>query len=95
MWLVVCEVSFEPGDLAGDDTKGFMRVTMWGPTGESLRERLAECLQSHGWHLISIEKVRRIDQDADYSDEIAEMIDRTRHNPDAIIVGRVFSYKVE
>jgi hypothetical protein len=95
LWLVICEVLFEPGDLPLGDTKGFMRVTMWGDSEQSLRSRLAECLESYRWHLISIESASPINEDSNYPEEVAEMVDRTRGNPEAIIVGRVFSYKEE
>ena len=95
IWLVVCEVLFEPGDLPSENTKGFMRVTMWGDTEDSLRNRLAQCLESYRWYLISIENAHPIDENVEYPEEIADMIDRTRGNPEAIIVGRVFSYTAE
>jgi hypothetical protein len=72
-----------------------MPVTMWGDTEDSLRDRLAQCLESYRWYLISIEKADPIDESVEYPEETVDMINRTRDNPEAIIVGRVYSYKPE
>jgi len=74
-------------------TKAFVPVTTWADSAESAEKKLSDYLKSFKWHLISVEDARRIDEREDYGDEVAEMIDRTRSNPRAIILGRFFSYK--
>jgi hypothetical protein len=95
IWLVLCEVLFEHEDLPSGHTKGFLRVTVWGDTKVSLTDRLAQCLESYRWRLVSIEKAGPIDENVEYPEEIADMVDRTRGNAEYIIVGRVYSYTAE
>ena len=95
IWLVLCEILVEPGDLPSGSTKGFLRVTMWADSEESVKERLSECLESYRWHLISIEKANPIEESVEYPEEILLMIERTRNSENAIILGRIYSYKVE
>jgi len=39
--------------------------------------------------------VRRFDDSRNYDDDILEIVDQARTNPDACIIGTVFSYKPE
>jgi len=50
-------------------------------------------METFKWHLISIEDAHPIDEQRNYEDELIEMIERARENPEAIIIGRFFSYK--
>jgi hypothetical protein len=93
MWKVVAEVLVTPGALASGDTKAFVPVTTWADSADAAREKLSRYLESFKWHLISIEDAHPIDENQDYGEEIAEMIERTRNNPDAIILGTFYSYK--
>jgi|SRR5580700_1481265 hypothetical protein len=93
MWMVTSEVLVEPGDLPTGSTKAFVNVTTWADSVETAREKLSRYLESFKWHLISIEDAHPIDESRDYGEEVADMIERTRDNPDAIILGRFFSYK--
>ena len=62
-----------------------MNVTTWADSLDTVRAKLSAYLESFNWHLISIEKAQPIDEHLDYGAEVAEMIERTRENPDAII----------
>jgi len=94
IWMAVCEVLVEPGDLPSGSTKAFVRVTTWADSVETLKEKVSRYLSSYEWNLISIEAASPIDESRDYSEEIADMIARTRDNAKAIILGRFYSYKV-
>jgi hypothetical protein len=93
MWKVVAEVLVEPGDMPSGSTKAFVPVTTWADSADTAREKLSRYLESFNWHLISIEDAHPIDENGDYGEEVADMIERTRNNPKAIILGRFFSYK--
>jgi hypothetical protein len=93
IWRVVAEVLVEPGDVPSGDTKGFLIVTTWADSLDTAQEKLSRYLESFKWHLISIEDAHPIDENQDYGEEIAEMIERARNNPDAIILGTFHSYK--
>jgi len=93
MWIATSEVLVEPGDLPSGSTKAFVNVTTWADSLDTVREKVSRCLESYKWHLISIEDAHPIDEGRDYGEEIAEMIERTRNNADAVILGRLFTYK--
>jgi hypothetical protein len=93
IWLVTSEILVEPGDLPSGATKAFVNVTTWADSIDSIKEKLSRYLNTHKWHLISIEKAHPIDETHDYGEEIEDMIERTRANPEAIILGKFNSYK--
>ena len=66
---------------------------MWADSQGALTERLANYLESYRWHLISVESAHPVEEDRQYGDEIAQMIEGARQIEDAIIIGRVYSYK--
>jgi hypothetical protein len=49
-------------------------------------------LESYGWNLLGVEKSNPASLAHDYSDEVADMLERTRANPNAIIYGAFHTY---
>ena len=77
-------------------TKGFMNVTTWADSEQSATTKLAEYIKKFNWHIISVEDVRPIADDEQYDDDqMEDMVQRTRANPDAIILGTFHGYKEE
>ena len=70
-----------------------MNVTTWGGSKEAVTSKIREYLKSTGWHLVSIEEANVIEEDAEYGDVVSDMIERTRDNPNAIILGTFHTYK--
>jgi hypothetical protein len=93
IWKVLAEIQVEPDAMPSGSTKGFMNVTAWANSAEAARGKLARYLESFKWHLIDIEDAHPIDDDHEYGEEIEEMIERTRNNPNAIILGTLHTYK--
>jgi hypothetical protein len=91
--LVTAEILVEPGDLPSGSTKGFVNITTWADSIETIREKLSRYLKTFNWHPISIEKAQPIDESHDYGAVIEDMLERTRSNPDAIILGTFHGYK--
>jgi len=93
IWKVLAEILVEPGDMPSGSTKGFMNVITWADSADQAKQKLARYLESFKWHLIDIEDAQPIDEDVDYGEEIETMINKTRSNPEAIILGTFHSYK--
>jgi hypothetical protein len=91
--MVVAEVLVRPGVLTDGRTKAFVPVTTWADSVDCARRKLSDYLDSFKWHLVSIEDAHPIEENRQYSEEVADMIERTRNNPDAIILGRFFTYR--
>jgi hypothetical protein len=45
------------------------------------------------WHLVSIDEANSIEEDSGYGVGVTEMINSTRNNPNAIILGTFHTYK--
>ena len=88
-----CEVLVEPGDLPSGSTKAFANITTWADSRDMARDRSSQYLESFRWHLISVEEAHPVDESRNYDEEASDMIERAKGNPDAIILGRFFSYK--
>ncbi len=91
--MLTSEILVEPGDMPSGATTAFANVTTWAESMEAARDKVAKYLESFNWHLLSVEKCQQISDDNEYSEEVADMIRRTRANPDAVILGRFYSYK--
>jgi hypothetical protein len=93
IWKVSAEILVEPGDLPSGSTKAFANILTWGDSVGGVQEKISQYLKSFKWELLSIADASTVEEDHDYGDEINSMIERTQGNPQAIILGRFFSYK--
>lgn len=92
MWLIVAEIlSNSHGSSAAEI--GFMNITTWADSKESASSKIEGYLNSFGWHLVQVEKVVIINDAFAWADDVADMIERTRGNPSAIILGTFHTYK--
>jgi hypothetical protein len=53
-----------------------------------------EMLESYGWNLLGVEESNPASLAHDYSDEVADMLERTRANPNAVIYGTFHTHPV-
>jgi hypothetical protein len=95
LWKVVAEIEVEPGDLNLEPgyNKGFMNVITWADSKDSIRDKLSRYLESFKWQLLSVDDVWPVDELSEYGEELAEMVERARQNPNAIILGCFHSYR--
>ncbi len=92
MWLILVEIIARSESPLGSKI-GFMNITTWADSKEAASSKIESYLNSLRWHLVQVEKADVIGKDFPCSDNIADMIDRTRNNPNAIILGTLHSYK--
>ena len=94
IWKLVVEVLVQQGDMPSGLTKGFMNVTTWADSVESAKDKLGNYIQRFQWRILSIEDARPLTDDEEFEDEnMADMVARTRTNPNAIILGTFHGYK--
>ena len=93
LWVITAEILVEPGDLASGDTKGFTNIVTWSDSPTAAQQKVSEVLKSYEWSVLGFEAVRRFDPARSCSNELWEIIDQARTNPNACITGTVFSYK--
>ena len=70
-----------------------MNIMTWSDSREAASLKIERYLNSFGWSLVEVDTADVIDEDSQYADEVADMIDRTRNNPNAIILGAFHTYK--
>ena len=91
IWLVLTEIvaqtTGQPSEI------GFMNVMTWADSCDSAGAKIKQYLESFGWHLVSVEKADVVEENVVYGEDVADMIDRTRNNPKAIILGTFHTYK--
>ena len=92
MWLVVAEI-IGKSDRSPESEIGFMSITTWADSKEAAGTKIEGYLNSFGWNLVEVDTADIIDEDSRLGDEVADMIDRTRDNPNAIILGTFHTYK--
>jgi hypothetical protein len=85
MWLVMVEVAARNREQTESSKIGFMNITTWADSKETASIKIKKYLESFDWHLVAIEKASVIDDNAEYGKDVADMIERTRNNPNAII----------
>jgi hypothetical protein len=95
IWILVVEVLVEPGDLPSGSTRAFTTVTTWAASAEEAREKLSRYLGTFNWKVLDMEQARPHSDSVTYQESVADMIDRTRNNPQAIILGEFHTYKPE
>ena len=93
LWVITAEVLVKPGDLASGDTKGFTNIVTWADSSKTAQKKVSEVLKSYGWEVLGFEAARPFDDSTDYDDDLLDIVDRARTNPNACIIGTVFSYK--
>lgn len=94
IWRLVAEIQVEPGDTKSGLRFGFINVLTWAESAESATEKLAAYLRRFNWHIISIEDARPVSEEEQFDDEeMQDMLERTRKNPNAIILGTLYTYK--
>jgi hypothetical protein len=94
LWIVTCEISVEPGDLDTGNTLAFTNIVTWGEGPEDAAEKVRTCSAEYKWIVLGIERVEPVDHDKDYGESLNELIDQASGNPNALLYGTFYSYKV-
>jgi hypothetical protein len=92
MWLILAEVIADTEGSSGSKI-GFMNITTWADSKDAASSKIERYLNSFEWSLVLVDKGDVIHEDSQFGDEVADMIERTRDNPNAIILGTFHTYK--
>jgi hypothetical protein len=91
LWIGVVEVLTEPSAGAGN-TRAFTNVVTWAETASDFIESVSAVFKEYGWHVLGAENQRPIANETNFSEEIAEIIKRARHNSKACIFSTFYYY---
>ena len=93
IWMVCIELIAQTGDDGSPEKIGFRNITTWADSKETAVSKIRDYIESFGWHLVSVERARAVSEDGEYGDLELDQIERTRDNPNAIILGTFHTYK--
>jgi hypothetical protein len=94
IWIGTIEISWSDEKTPDVFRPAFTVVTTWATTSEEFREKCDRMLESYGWKLLGVDRANPAPENGDFSDEVEDMLERTRGNPNAIIYGTFYSYPV-
>ena len=94
IWIGTIEISNFEWEKPGVRKNAFTVVTTWASNIEQFEQKCVVMLESYGWTLLGVEKANRAPVEGEFSEEVADMLERTRTNPNAIIYGTFYTYPV-
>jgi hypothetical protein len=96
IWIGTVEISFtDPeGPSVARPKPAFTVVTTWASSLDEYGQKCKRMFEGYGWNLLGVERARPAPENGEYSEEVEDMLQRTRNNPNAIIYGTFYSYPV-
>jgi hypothetical protein len=94
IWIGTIEISWSDEKTPDVFRPAFTVVTTWATNAERFRDNCIRMLESYGWRLLGIEQANPVPEDGEFSEEVEDMLERTRINPNAIIYGTFHTYPV-
>ena len=94
IWIGTIEISWIDENRPGVFHPAFTVVTTWATNAEEFREKCIRMLESYGWKLIEVDRANPVPDNVEFNEEVEDMLERTRSNPNAIIYGTFYTYPV-
>jgi hypothetical protein len=94
IWIGTIEISWADEKTPNVFRPAFTVVTTWAGSREEFREKCIRMLKGYGWKLLGVERANPVPDNGEFSEEIEDMLERTKNNPNAIIYGTFYSYPV-
>jgi hypothetical protein len=94
IWIGVVEISYTEANAPTVLKPAFTVITTWASNSEEFHEKCIRMLESYGWGLIGVDQANPVIDGGSYGEEVEEMVEGTRNNPNAIIYGTLHTYPV-
>lgn len=94
IWIGTIEISFFDFDAPDIRKNAYTVVTTWASSPEEFSQKCRRMLESYGWTLLGVDKSNPVPADSVFDDDVADMLERTKANPNAIIYGTFHTYPV-
>ena len=91
LWIGVVEVLTEPDTMEGD-TRAFTNVVTWATTASDYVASVTTVFEEYGWTVLGAENARPIVASEGFNEEMTEIIERAKTNPNACIYATFYSY---
>jgi hypothetical protein len=92
IWIGTIEISWSDEKTPNVYQPAFSVVTTWAANPEEFREKRIRMLGSCGWKLLDVARANPAPDKGEFSEEVEDMLEKTRNNPNAIIYGTFYSY---
>jgi hypothetical protein len=94
IWIGTVEISYAKENAPTAFRPAFTVITTWASNADEYREKCIRMLESYGWVLIGVERSNPLPDNVAFGEEVENMLERTRTNPNAIIFGTFHRYPV-
>jgi hypothetical protein len=94
IWIGTVEVYLANPETPSVSKPAYTNVTTWACDADEFGQKCRRMLESYGWKLLGIARANPVSGDDKFSDEIADMLERTRTNPNATIYGTFHTYPI-
>jgi len=92
IWIGTVEIRYWDEKAPTVFKPAFTVITTWAYNTEEFREKCIWMLEHYGWKLIEVDRANPVPDDATFGEEVEDMLERTRGNPNAIIFGTFHAY---
>jgi hypothetical protein len=84
LWTGVVEVLTEPS--AGScDSRAFTNVVTWAESSSTYLDAVTAVFSKYDWTVLGVEDARAVRSESDFGEELADIVERARSNPNACI----------
>jgi hypothetical protein len=87
IWIGTVEVSSSNPEAPTKLKQAFTVVTTWVSDLEESCRKTNQMLENYGWKLLGVDWANPVPDDGGFSEEVEDMLERTRSNPAAVIYG--------
>lgn len=94
VWVGTIEISYFDWGTPEIRKNAFTVATTWASDTEEFTAKCRQRLESYGWRLLGVEKANPVSVLCDFSDEVADMLERANVDPNALIFGTFYTYRV-
>ena len=91
LWIGVAEVLTD-ANLGEGNSRAFTNVVAWAESDAEYAKVVRVVFEKYGWDVLGFERVHPVAEQSGYQDEIAQIIDRARVNPNACIYSTLHYY---
>src|ERR1700757_1697789 len=78
IWIGTIEISWSDEKTPTVFRPAFTVVTTWATSPEEFREKCVRMLESYGWKLLDVERASPVPNEAEFTEEVEDMLERTR-----------------
>jgi hypothetical protein len=91
LWIGLVEVLTEPSS-GGGNTRAFTSVVTWASSAATYATSVTEVFLKYRWTVLGVENARPVASENSFNEEIAEIIERAKNNPNACIFATFHYY---